>query len=279
MGLLDVATGQAEALPGASEVWTAAFAPNGAELAVQHSLAAGGALKVLSLDGGADRVLDLPRGHLLDGPTAWSPDGALLATSRAPMGCGLEPFESEAEWLSCRQEYDTIPDEVFFVDATGQNGRVPDPLGRAVATGEDRILGWTATDRVLVLAGTDNPDPYWLTEVPLDGSPPRRLSAIPTADANYGVGRFQLATALLPGLQVRRAADADRGRWPVVARIGFDSRAPTRHQAVINWRGSDVEAVLRPHSVAARARLPAGDGVAGTRPAPRFVARNDAAPA
>ena len=88
------------------------------------------------------------------------------------------------------------------------------------------MLGWPAGDRVAVLvpdtAEGDIHDPgqHWVTEVPLDGSASRRLSAVPTSDGSYGVGRFQLATGLLDDLEVREAGAVDRGRWPVWARVG-----------------------------------------------------------
>ena len=58
-----------------------------------------------------------------------------------------------------------------------------------------------------------------MIDVPLDGGDPRRLSAVPTSGGAYGVGQFQLASGLLPDLQVREAGDADRGRWPLWLRL------------------------------------------------------------
>jgi hypothetical protein len=109
------------------------------------------------------------------------------------------------------------------VDATGQDRRVPDPLQIDVL-GSNPVLGWTAPNEVAVLTETKlsdaglDPGTYWVTAVPLDGGDPRRLSAIP-GGSNYGVGRFQLASALLPDLGVRAASDIDRGRWPVPLRV------------------------------------------------------------
>jgi hypothetical protein len=92
--------------------------------------------------------------------------------------------------------------------------------------GSNPVLGWTAPNEVAVLTETKlsdadpDPDPgtYWVTAVPLDGGDPRRLSAIP-GGSNYGVGRLQLASALLPDLGIRAASDIDRGRWPVPLRV------------------------------------------------------------
>lgn len=60
--------------------------------------------------------------------------------------------------------------------------------------GSHGLLGWTGPDEVLVLDDVVDPDEsradselYWLTAVPLDGSEPHRLSAVP-GGGNYGVG-------------------------------------------------------------------------------------------
>jgi hypothetical protein len=214
VGLLNMQTGKAERLPGATDVWTAAFHPDGKELALQHvrvmdfgqaegpvSALTGGTLEVVSLIGNSSRIIQAP-GRYLDGPAAWSPDGRLLATTRGQLGGATE---------------------ISFVDATGQGRRVPDPL-QVDVLGSNRVLGWTAPNEVAVLAGNSltngglDPGTYWVTAVPLNGGNPLRLSAIP-GGSNYGVGRFQLASALLPDLGVRAASDIDRGRWPVPLRV------------------------------------------------------------
>ena len=198
VGLLDLVSGRAEGLPGATGVQAAAFAPDGTELAVQHGDAAGGGLDVVPLGGGVGRTLTLPAGHRLEGAAAWSPDGALLATSAA--------------------------DDIAFLDATGQGRTPPAPLARA-AVGRGPVLGWTAPDRVVTLAADPppatevDPDRYLLVDVPLDGSAARPLTVVPTSDGGYGVARFQLATGLLPDLEVRPAGDVDRGRWPLSLRL------------------------------------------------------------
>jgi hypothetical protein len=210
IGLLDVQTGTAEAVPGASDVKTAAFSPDGTELALQHG-ALGGTLEVVSLVGDSPRVIPAPA-RVLDGPTAWSPDGLLLATTEAhtcPYG-DLGPCDADRN-------------DISFVDATGQGRRVPDAL-RVDVLDSYGVLAWTGPGEIAVRAGntlTDagfNPDTYWVTAVPLDGGDPRRLSAIP-GGPNYGVWRFQLASALLSDVEVRAASDIDRGPWPLTLRV------------------------------------------------------------
>ena len=221
VGVLDLVTGRAAALPGGAAARTAAFGPDGAELAVQHSDDGGGDLVVVPLEGGTGRTLSLPPGHGLDGPAAWSPDGAWLATSRAPHDCSM--LISDAQWQRCLAEHDTVPDTIAFVDATGRSGTTPDPLDRAVV-GPGPVLGWTAPDRVAMLVPDPptnaDPDHHRLVDVPLDGGDPWRLSSVPTSGGAYGVGRFQVATGLLPDLQVREAGEVDHGRWPLWLRLG-----------------------------------------------------------
>ncbi len=213
VGLLDLPSGEATSVDGATDVRAVAFAPDGQELAVQR---AGGALDVLSLDGGAVRTLAPRPGFHLAGPAAWSPDGALLAAWRTSSTCpGLEWNPSPA----------CAADEVLsFVDATGQSAPTPAPLTRGVV-GRGWVLGWTAADRLAVLVpepltDANNPEEHRVIDVPLDGGEPRQLSALPTSGAKYGVSRFQVATGLLPELEVREASDPDRGRWPLWLRLG-----------------------------------------------------------
>ncbi|MCZ2811385.1 WD40 repeat domain-containing protein [Modestobacter sp. VKM Ac-2979] len=221
VSVLDVSSGEVRALAGATQASTAAFSPDGSELAVQHSAPAGGTLAVFGLADGARRDLALPAGHQLGGAEAWSPDGALLATSRAPFPC-LDVID-EAEWTACQEQGGSIPDVIDFVAATGEPTEVPRPVDEVVAEA-GRVLGWASAREVVVLAGRDraegsDPDEYWVTRVSLDDGATERLSAVPTGGGNYGVGRFQLAAGLVPELDVRAAGEPDRGRWPVALRV------------------------------------------------------------
>ncbi|MCZ2823460.1 MULTISPECIES: WD40 repeat domain-containing protein [unclassified Modestobacter] len=220
VGLLDVSSGEVRTLAGATQVSTAAFSPDGSELAVQRSPTAGGTLDVFDLEGGGRRGLDLPVGHELGGADAWSPDGALLATARVPSPC-LDAVD-EAEWTACQGEWESIPDVIAFVAATGRPTEVPEPLDGEIAESR-RVLGWASAREVVVLSGRaddgSDPDEFWVTRVSLDDGATERLSAVPTGGGNYGVGRFQLATSLVPDLQVRSAGELDRGRWPVWLRV------------------------------------------------------------
>ena len=221
VGVLDLRIGEARPLEGADGVWTAAFSSDSRELAVQQSAAAGEALQILALDGSGRREVVLPTGHHLDGADAWSPDGSLLATSRAPFPC-LDVID-EAQQLSCDQEWRSVPDAITFVAADASPAPVPPPLPRATV-GDGRVLGWTSAREAVVLTaqpeseGSD-PDAYWVTKVSLEDGAIERLSALPTSDGNYGVGRFQLATALLPDLGIRAAGEPDRGPWPTGLRV------------------------------------------------------------
>lgn len=221
VGVLDLATGQARPVAGAERVWTAAFSPDGSELAVQHPDAAGGGLQLLDLAGDRPRDVELPDGHHLDGPDAWSPDGRLLATARAPYPC-LDLVE-ETEALACHQAWESTPDVVGFVPAGTDDQQVPAPVG---TTRQGRVLGWTSTREVVVLAAAEGPDhagpdELWLAAVSVDDGTAHRLSTVTTDNGDYGVGRFQLATALLPDLEVRAAGDPDRGPWPTWVRVGL----------------------------------------------------------
>jgi hypothetical protein len=84
--------------------------------------------------------------------------------------------------------------------------------------------------------GHAGPDRHTVLDVPLDGSDPRRLSAISTSEGRYGVGQFQLAAGLLPDLEVREAGDVDRGRWPLWLRLGVALAAGAAAAALVRRR-------------------------------------------
>ncbi|MDN5768275.1 MAG: hypothetical protein L0H96_20800 [Humibacillus sp.] len=247
VGILEPTSGQARLLPGL-RAQAIAFSPTGSELAVQAEASGdpveqaparpgagtkGAATKVeiVGLDGRTHRSLTLPLGHSLDGPNAWSPDGALIATRNDAWSCQqLDGDYDEAKVQACEERREATA----FVDASGGGASTPTPLQGGVA-GSHGVLGWTAEREVLVLDDLPAPidsmddsksvraedtDGRWLTAVSLEGSAARRVSAVPFDD-NYGIGTFQVASTLLPGLTVREAGEVDRGRWPTMLRVGL----------------------------------------------------------
>ncbi|GGO69285.1 TolB family protein [Nocardioides deserti] len=204
LAVLDLDTGRSETV--ADDVVSAAFAPSGERLAVQHRRAGRDApapLTVLDLADGRSRLLS--RTAVLAGPASWSPDGRLLAVV-------LRGGRTAAR--------------VTFLEA-GTGARVPGPalrLGRGLV-GSAAVLGWTGPDEVVGVlpraegddrddgrAG-DGPETAWLAAVPVDGSAPRRLTE--TTDLHsFGVSRWQVAQEALADLEVRAVADVDRGPMP-----------------------------------------------------------------
>lgn len=207
LGLLDTSTGQVRMLPDADGAGHIAFSPDGTRLAVERDHR----IEIRTLDGGITRTLTLPEGHHLDGPVAWSPDGALLAVTDGRAVCQQSGSGFDgAAWDACLAGTQSKA----FVDATGRQRLVPDPLVGPLGFGP--VLGWSGPREVLVLDDTvasdaDSQSAYWLTSVPLDGSEPRRLSRVPGA-GNFGVGSFQLAAGLVPDLAITQmGSQVDRG--------------------------------------------------------------------
>ena len=187
-------------------------------------LMGGGKIDILGPTDELLREITLPSDQYLSGPNAWSPDAALLATNVQSWGCQqLDGGWDEAEWLNCLDAAEAL----FFVDATGRGGSVPAPLTAGLVGAED-VLGWTSANELLVLDDVESPDEadtdtgrvFWVTAVSLDGGSSRRLTTIKDVDS-YGVGGFQVATGLLPDIQVREPGIIDRGRWPTAIRIGI----------------------------------------------------------
>lgn len=236
LGLLDVTTGEEQRLPADLDAREAAFSPDGTELAVHRietddgtlsgqdgiPRMGGGTVDVVALDGTLRRTLPMPENDYLDGPNAWSPDGALLATA-AQWVPDCDHLEAGGEaWADCFNTYEGPGHGVAFLDASGGDGSVPAPIP-AAHVGWNGVLGWTTDGEPLFLDEPEDPetadsDLYWLTAVPLDGSEPRPLSAI-AGGGNYGVGDFQLATGLLTEAEVRDADAATRGLWPTWVRL------------------------------------------------------------
>ena len=207
VGILDLTTDQTEVLDG-GEADAVAFSPDGSALAVQRSGENGRELVIV--DGDGERVVAAD--GLLAGPSAWSPDGRLVAITTVDPSLAPAPPGDPG-----------IPTGLAFVDATGSGGEVPAPIDLRVS-GPGRVLGWNGTDEVLVLLdGGDGDtccgsDDATLSTVPLDGSSPRTLMTM-SGLQSYGVGRFQLAAAAAERLQVVTPDVTDRGPWPLAQRI------------------------------------------------------------
>lgn len=236
IGILDLTTGESRLLPGAADARAVAFSPDGTELAIHRippddpsredpegmPLVGGGRIDIVGSNDELLRDIPLPPDQYLNGPNAWSPDGAFLATGVQSWGCQqLDGGWDEAEWLQCLDEVEAL----FFVDASGREGPVPAPL-KATMVGGDEVLGWLSAKELLVFddvegsdkAGADSGRVFWVTAVSLDGSSSRRLTTIRDVD-DYGVGGFHVATGLIPDIQVREPGTIDRGRWPTAIRI------------------------------------------------------------
>ncbi len=237
IGVLDLATGQSRLIQGVDDAREVAFSPDGTELAIHRippddfsrenldgtPQMGGGKIDILGPGDELLREIALPADQYLSGPNAWSLDGALLATGVQSWGCDqLNGEWDEAEWLKCLDEAEAL----FFIDATGRGDTVPAPLTAGLVGAED-VLGWMSANELLVMDDVEGPDEaddsgrvFWVTAVSLDGSSSRRLTTIRDVDS-YGVGGFQVATGLLPDIQIREPGNIDRGRWPTTIRIGL----------------------------------------------------------
>lgn len=186
--VLDLESGVATSVPGDERALTAAFSPDGQQLAVQRT---GGGTEALTIvDLSEETVRAFPADGQLNGPTAWSPDGRLLAMN--------------------------VQSGISFVDTTGVDGSAPIRLALDDAT-DPQILGWTA-EREVALLESPHADSARLAAHALDGRGLRDLMRMDDL-GSYGVGRFQLATALTADAGVRAAGDPDRGPLPTPFRI------------------------------------------------------------
>jgi hypothetical protein len=201
VALLGLPGGPAEVLPLEGSAAAAAFSPDGSELAVEQS---GGVTVVDLRDGG---VRSLAVDGVLAGPAAWSPDGRLIAVTTVGPPDAAPVVGAPG-----------TPTGLSFVDASGRGHAEPERVPLSLA-GPGRVLGWAGRAEVLtVLAGdgsdgVDGIDEQTLSVVPLDGTEPRTLMRMPDLQS-YGVGRFQLASAVAGSLAVVEPDDVDRGPWP-----------------------------------------------------------------
>ncbi len=175
-----------------------AFSPDGSALAVDRTAADGAVLTIVDADG----ARDVRAGGVLAGPSAWSPDGRLLAITT------VEPSTAPAG-----VDAPGTPVGLAFIDATGTGGEVPEPLTLPLA-GPGRVLGWDGTDAVLVLLAAEGADASTLSRVPVDGSDPTTLMRMDDL-GSYGVGRFQMAADAADPSGVVSPDGIDRGPWPM----------------------------------------------------------------
>ncbi len=186
--VLDVGSGAVSAVPGVGAAWMVAFSPDGRRIAVRRSGPGDGGLSVVDLSDGTLQAV--PADGVLSSPAAWSPDGRLLAVSN---GSGLS-----------------------FVTMDGSAAAAPPQLPLEHPDRQD-FQGWTSDQEVAVFDWSDS-DVAQLVAHPLDGGATRELTTVDDL-GSYGVLRFQLASALLPGIDVRPAGEVDRGPLPARFRV------------------------------------------------------------
>lgn len=204
--VLDLRSGTARQLPHGTGALGAAFSPVANELAVDTGTAAPRRLLVLSLDGAVQRTLTVPDTAQTVGPSAWSPDGRLLA---------LDAEATLATRLTAARD-----DRVHFLSADGAAGTAP-PVLRVPHPGEGyhgHFAGWSSAKRIVLMTGPGTGGAEGdaaLIETDLAGRAQRVLTTISTNDGNEAVWRVQLASALLPGHSARPQTESDTGPWPL----------------------------------------------------------------
>lgn len=208
---LDVHSGQTQRL-GATEipdsVAQAAFSPDGSLLAVQaggpdgaeHRQRFGESVVIVRFtDARIVATAPVPPYYRLAGPAAWSPDASRLAL----VAEGYSRPEQAEPWLRTLERTEA---GVWSAGPEAAPG-VPDGL----------FLGWQSRDRVVLHGQAGDPaQPLGaILAVDVDGSALTELSRIEVeARSDMNLTSMQLAYVLLPDLQVRPAAEPNRGPWP-----------------------------------------------------------------
>ena len=181
--LLNLESGKTEPVPGGHRATTAAFSPDGRQIAVQRS---GRAEDTVIVDLPSSTVRALLHAGALAGSDAWSPDGRLLALAG----------ESS----------------IAFLDVAASRASAPFHL--AV---DQSVVGWVG-DREVVLLDTSGDDTTRLVRHPLTGGQSREFMRV-EGTSNYGITRLQLASALLSDIEVRASGEPDRGPLPAPIRL------------------------------------------------------------
>ena len=204
--VLDLRSGTARPLPRGTGAVGAAFSPVADELAVDTGTAASRRLLVLGLDGAVQRTLTVPGGTQPVGPSAWSPDGRVLAFDGGATSATLLPAAMDGR--------------VHFLSADGEAVTTPAAL-RVPHPGEGyhgHFAGWSSAERIVLMTGPGTGGAGGhaaLVETDLSGREERVLTTISTNDGNEAVWRVQLASALLPGHSSRPQTESDTGPWPL----------------------------------------------------------------
>lgn len=184
--VLDVASGRAQAVPGADDVVAAAFSPGGTRLAVQAPDS--GIVRLLDPETGLGEEVPVPVETRLAGGAAWSPDGALLALRDGT-------------------------DRIRFV-GTRPGVTAPDPV-----PGVGDVLGWTSAT-VVVHAVAPDPTLRGADDVRIVATDALSGRATPfTIAPPAGDGDVSLAYALLPHAAPAPGGPVDRGPWPLGLRL------------------------------------------------------------
>jgi WD40 repeat protein len=181
--MLDLESGEAEPVPGGDGAWTAAFSPDGRQIAVAPS---GRVEGIAIVDLPSSTVRSLSHGGALAGPDAWSPDGRLLAVAQKS--------------------------SIGFLDVAGSR-----PSTRFHLDVDQALVGWVGEREVVLLDSSDD-NVTRLVAHPLEGGESREVTRV-EGTSSYGVSRFQLASALLADIENRVAGEPNRGPMPAPFRI------------------------------------------------------------